>query len=133
MQLIQSSRKRKGGIYVLLLLLIIVLSNVAPLHPFFLFFLDNDHYRYSNANGAFTFTEESKGRNFAMAKRSFDGYKMQTPDTILYRLFRKNPLTFWRWSDYINDPKYNLPYKSWGEIRKVRGYDLKYSNNWQDF
>ena len=56
-----------------------------------------------------------------------------TKDTVVYRLFWKNPLAFWRWAEYFNDKRYDLPYKSWESIRKKRGYDIKYSNKWQEF
>ena len=51
----------------------------------------------------------------------FESFKQKHPEKppVVYRLFWKNPLAFWRWSDYLSDdPHYKLPYKDWNEIKK---------------
>lgn len=113
--------------------LLILLANLSPIHTITSFFADNEHYKYSTGKGEFTFTESSKGWDTAMLYRCFNAYQQQSKDSVLYRLFSKNPFAFWRYADYINDPKYNLPYKNWKSIKKIRSYELKNSNNWQDF
>lgn len=55
-------------------------------------------------------------------------------DTVVYRLFKKNPLIFWRWREYIfGDEKYKFPYKDWDEIEKKRPKDFKINHEWQMF
>lgn len=55
-------------------------------------------------------------------------------DTIIYRLFSRNPILFWRWGQYLfGDPKYKFPYKSWEEIKAHRPKNFKRSNQWQQF
>ncbi len=109
-----------------------ILTNVSTCHEVAIIVADTNHYRYSNSNGIFTFIEESKGRDTAMLNRWFSEYKKETNDTILYRLFSKNPLAFWRYVDYFNDPKYKLPFKDWNEILMKRG-EIKSLDRWQNF
>ena len=114
-----------------------LLSNFPPIKSLFKLFIDENHYRYSNADGSFTAWDiPFKQRLYNLNPTVPNGFKeahSNTKDTLVYRLFGKNSLCFWRWAEYYYDRRYKLPYKSWKEIRKKRGYDLKYSNNWQDF
>lgn len=128
-------KREKLNRFFIWLFIIIFISNIPPVHTLFSFFLDSQHYRYSNYNGDFTFIE-FKGHDTNMMYRRFNYYKneqLEKTDKTLYRIFRKNPLTFWRWIDYFYDRRYNFPYKSWKGIRRIRGYRLKHSNNLQDF
>ena len=115
--------------------LLIILSNLPPLKHILGLAIDEYHYRYSNINGSLTYVE-FKAHDIKGMYRSLSSYKTHFPnanDTIMYRLYKRNLLCFWRWGEYIYDQRYKLPYKRWTEIRKRRGYDLEYSNNWQDF
>ena len=123
---------KKTIIYSVIFFVVIILSNISAVHKVFSLFGDNDHFKYSNYNGEFTFTE-FKGRDTIMLKKVFNLFSEKSGDTILYRFFSKNPLAFWRINKYFTDPKYNLPYKSWAQIKAKRKYELKNSNNWQDF
>ena len=125
-------KKRKTVVWITIAVCIVIMSNISPVHEVFSLFGDNDHFRYSNHNGEFTFVE-FKGRDTIMLKKVFNLYSEKSGDTILCRLFSKNPLAFWRINKYFTDPKYYLPYKSWAEIKARRKYELKNSNNWQDF
>jgi hypothetical protein len=128
-------KKLKNWIFVLIIIMLI--SNFPPIKSVISLFTDENHYRYSNADGSFTGVDiPFKGRLYNLAPvlpKSFKEKHPTSSDTIVYRLFWKNPLAFWRWGEYYYDKRYNLPYLSWKEIRKKRGYDLKYSTNWQDF
>ncbi|HWC54610.1 MAG TPA: hypothetical protein VG676_13570 [Chitinophagaceae bacterium] len=119
------------------IILFMLISNILPLKGLFGFIFNENYYRYSNGDGSFTFTEiPFKQRLYNLNPHLIKIFSDTHPgnsDAIVYRLFSKNPLYFWRWGEYFYDKRYKLPYKSWQEIRKKRGYDLKYSNNWQDF
>jgi len=55
-------------------------------------------------------------------------------DTIIFRIFKQNPLVFWHWRDYIsNDHKYQFPYKDWNEIKKRRPSNYVLNKRWQMF
>ncbi len=115
-------------------LTLIVLSNVPPINLFFKFFLDERHYQYSNVDGSFTFVE-FKASDYKMMRRKFSGFKnenSQLKDTNIYRLFLKNPFTFWRWQNYFFDDRYSLPYKNWETILMFRK-DTLHRTHWQDF
>lgn len=130
-------KRKKIKWWIISIILFMLISNIPPLKGVFGLVFNNDYYRYSNGDGSVTFSEfPFKGRLYNLSlvvpKNFVDGHP-DTKDTLMYRLFWKNPLYFWRWSEYFYDKRYRLPYKSWHEIRKRRGYDLQYSEKWQDF
>ena len=57
--------------FILSSFVVIILSNISPIHEVFSLFGDNDHFRYSNYNGEFTFVE-FKGRDTAVLKRKIE-------------------------------------------------------------
>ena len=102
--------------------------------PIDYFISNGSYFRYSNQDGSITFAE-FKSRDKEMMLRRFNSAKLINPqiDTSIFRLFNKNPVAFWRWKDYIFDDRYKFPFKSWRKIKTERGYELKESNNLQDF
>jgi hypothetical protein len=115
----------------LIIIGIIFFLNIVPLDKLF---ADGSYYRYSNSNGSMTFVEY-KSRDFEMMNRRFESYRKEKSnhDTTLYRLFKKNPLAFWRWGQYFFSKRYRLPYKAWAEIKSVRGADPENKSGFQDF
>ncbi len=120
--------------------MLVVLSNLPPIQT--ITGLNFDYHRFSNKNGSYTFCEiPFKGRTYSRYRvledpyfwLEYEFYHPKSGDTILYRLFARNPLKFWHWAEYIYDWRFELPYKDWDEIKKKRGYELKNANNWQDF
>ena len=102
--------------------------------------INRDYYKYSNYGGTYTIYEiPSQGRTFngVVKTCSFPQFLQKYPgthDTIVYRLFKINPLKFWRWYEYIFDWRYSLPYESWEAVVKRRGYGaLHYSHGFQEF
>ena len=104
--------------------------------------INKGYYRYSNLSGSMT-TYEILSQDRLLAKESAFGkgdwsmLKSKYPgttDTLTYRLFKINPLKFWRWYEYIFNWRYKLPYTDWDQIKKRRGYgNLKYANGLQEF
>ena len=117
--------------YGIVLFIAILFLNMLPIDKLF---SDGSYYRYSNNNGSVTFIE-FKARDFEMMNRWFQSYRQVHPeaDSIMYRLFKKNPLAFWRWRQYCWGKRYKLPYKSWSEIKFVRGKDPENKTGFQDF
>lgn len=77
---------------------IIFLSTVFPLPGVLKFFLDEEHYRYSNYNGSLTFTVISH-RNFVMLMNRHRSCLVARPnlkDRHIYRLFTKNPIVMFK-------------------------------------
>jgi hypothetical protein len=111
---------------------IILISNLPPLRYLLDYIIDEKHYRYSDYNGEFSIIDRS-GSNVDGLLMSFKDYSENNnlKDKNLYRLFYKNPLAFWRWYSYFsNDPRYELPYMNWNEIKKRR---VKKNKNYQHF
>ncbi|RRB18353.1 hypothetical protein [Larkinella knui] len=105
----------------LMVVILIFLSNTQPVKPFFVLFLEGfKSYQYATPSGGFEdFEMPLKHRTYESVVRRFDAYKHEHPsDTVLYRLFRKDPFLFWRWSDMISSPKYQLPYLNPDSIKE---------------
>ena len=114
--------KRKAAIILTIIIGSVFLANLPWINGVFNVVLDEGHYSYGTSNGTFTFTE-FKSRDKALMERLFDRYKTkygENGDTILYRTFRRNPLAFWRYKDYLSGNRYDLPYLSKKEIQKNR-------------
>jgi len=134
--------KKHMGCLSVVLIFLICISNL----KFISIWLDektgNAAYPYSNADGTSTSygfaslqgdkaypnnktisilidTTEYNRSMTSPASRLWEKYP--NADTIVYRVFKKNPFYFWRWSQYIfGDERYSFPYKSWDEIKKRR-------------
>ncbi len=103
----------------------VILSNLPPLLIIYKFSFDNNIYKYSIGDASFTVQDhlgkESSG--IGTIKYGFSHFSQDHPtnkNKILYRLFWRNPLCFWRWGEYIFGDQYKLPYKNWYEIEKAR-------------
>ena len=104
--------------------------------------INQGYYRYSNLTGTLTKIEifiqgRVMSRDYALGRGDWKRFKEEnngSNDTLTYRLFKINPLKFWRWGEYIFNWRYRLPYANWADIEKRRGYGiLKYSNSFQAF
>ncbi len=114
-----------------------ILSNFFIFKTIFRILADEGYYRYSNYNESCT-TEEPlfKGVGLSRPKAAHRDCLIEhpnQPDKKLYRLFWKNPLLFWRWRSYFVDERYDLPYKSWKEIEKLRQQNNTKFNCTRDF
>jgi len=101
---------------------IVILSNTFPFTGMLKNLVDgNQYYRYSNYNGSNTFYE-LWSRDFEMMERTHRSClsKGYMKDKHIYRLFKKNPLAFWRWRLYFFDKRFKLPYRNWEDIKKIR-------------
>jgi hypothetical protein len=104
--------------------------------------INRGYYRYSNLAGTLTRYEvlsqnriisQEYVRDIGSSERFRNQYP-GTNDTTIYRLFKINPLKFWRWGEYIFNWRYRLPYTDWKKIEARRGHGiLKYSNSFQEF
>ncbi|MEJ5148773.1 hypothetical protein [Sphingobacterium sp. MYb388] len=124
----------KKGYYILASLMIFVFfSNIPPLRYLFDWIVDETHYEYANASGSF-YVIDRVGNNIsgvkAGFKKSMEQENLLNKDTVLFRLFWKNPLAFWRYYSYFdkNDERYKLTYMNKDQIEermKNITYNLK--------
>jgi len=134
-------KKRKGKIILsVLVVLFIVLCNTYLVRDLIDLSFHPNYYRYSNYNGSFTaqniqlgILTNSKHGIETRFKSFIEETDPPPEDRQLYRLFRRNPLYFWRWYSYFTDERYDLPYMNWKEIRARRGYDKKNSDTWENW
>jgi len=116
-------------------LIIIVLSNIPPIKSVLGVLLNDDWYRYSNGNGSYTFVDQQLSNSIYRLNKivPLSCRTENNGDTIVYRLFYRNPLRFWNWAEYFYSKKYQMEFKSWDKIKRKRAYILKFSNNCQQF
>jgi hypothetical protein len=145
--------KRINKIRIFYILFFIIIANTPLAFGLIeVFFFQDNPYNYSNADGTFTVevvsgfksNPECSYHYLSLYKSYQDGAEpigkrlrkdYPNADTVVYRLFWKNPLCFWRWYWYLTDEleQYNFPYKSWNEIKKRRPKNFKRMEKWQDF
>lgn len=120
-------------------IIVLVVFNLHPLRTIMEVFIDEDHYRYTNYSGSFTVSEKpfKVDRRYPQVIKGFhafkDDKKPNSKDTILYRLFWRNPLAFWRWRGYFTEERYKLPYMDFDEVKKRRGKNWVGDNYYQRF
>ena len=105
-------------------LAIILIVNLPPAHSFIEF---GQLYCYTTRYGDQLCEKVSFGPCFAeiYATLWVTPEKANACDKKVYRMFRKNMLYFWRWSDYFYHPRYQLPYLAPEQV-------LPYPSNWPD-
>ncbi|UPZ34615.1 hypothetical protein MUB18_10890 [Sphingobacterium sp. PCS056] len=111
------------------------ISNLPFVNSYLLHRFDGDLFKYSNANASFTLHEIFDFKFSPISQRLIDRYITEFhPDTKneqVYRLYRINPLCFWRWSHYLITSR-DFDYKSWKEIEPNR-VPYNPENRYQDF
>ena len=114
----------------------VVVTNFPLYNKSFLLMFDGEgHFRYANADATFTRAQRLGFKDGFLTDRLANNFIEETQPAIenrqIYRLYRINPLCFWRWYYYIFIAR-NFEYKSWEEIEPHRvPYDPE--NRWQDF
>ena len=128
--------KRVSAWLLAVLITIIIFTNLPIINSNFMAMFDSkDHFRYSNNNATCTIIDNVSFKSGALTPRVMDFFieerNPQQENKELFRLYRINPLCFWRWSYYIAISS-DFEYKSWEEIEPHRvPYDPE--NRWQDF
>ncbi|WP_259016538.1 hypothetical protein [Emticicia fluvialis] len=81
-------------------------------------------FNYSTAHGEFRMWEdEMKGphiRDIDIIFKSFRECYPTSPDTIVYRNFRRNIWEFWNWGNFFTHERYKLPYLSPDDIKSMK-------------
>ncbi|MBD1433246.1 hypothetical protein H8B06_10440 [Sphingobacterium sp. DN00404] len=117
---------------------VVVVSNLPIINGEILRGVDSEYFRYSNADATFTYIDHFgfKSGGYFNKRVSEEGIKRDLNsqgDTIeIFRLYRINPLCFWRWSYYIIVSR-QFRYKSWKEIEPRREPFNKRMNPLQRF
>jgi hypothetical protein len=118
MKIKSNTLKWTAGIF-----LFLILANIPPFKSVFKAIFDQELFNYSTADGSWMYDENTFfGRTFSLKYYTTEAFRESYPeaDTIIYRNFKPNPLAFWRYSDYLFDERYTLPYFPLEEARKKR-------------
>lgn len=90
------------------------------------------YYTYSTAHGEFRMWEdEMKGphiKDLDIIFKSFRECYPTSPDTIVYRNFRRNIWEFWNWGHFFTHERYKLPYLSPGDIKPMKRKTRPFNN-----
>jgi len=107
---------------------IVLVFNIPIFHYLPLSILDKGKIRYSNADGTYTHIERFDYLSGIFTNED----RSREENEEVFRLYRLNPLYFWRWSFYLIVSK-DFRYKNWErDIEPNRvPYDSK--NTGQDF
>ncbi|AZB25157.1 MULTISPECIES: hypothetical protein [Bacteroidota] len=118
-----------------IVLFVLVIPNTPIIGTEILKSIDGDHFRYSNANAAFTGIEYIDIFAPWMSKWTTYGFIYDTRPEMtnmeIFRLYRINPLCFWRWRYYLTVSRH-FAYRDWEKIEPNR-VPFEPSNRWQDF
>jgi len=111
------------------------ISNLPFVNGYLLHRLDGDLFKYSNADASYTNHDTFSFKSPTISQWAIDRYIEDThpekKNQKIYRLYRINPLCFWRWSHYLITSK-DFDYKSWKEIEPNR-VPYHPENRYQDF
>lgn len=120
------------------LIVILVLPNIPIIGTQILRIIDGNYFRYSNNDASFTSIQNidifspwpSDKSSLKVQSITLDS-TVTSENQQIFRLYKINPLYFWRWRYYISVSRL-YPYKSWEEIEPNRvPFNSKYI--WQKF
>lgn len=99
--------------------LTVIFVNLPYVSDFVLNTIDVDHFRYSNADGSYTMIETFSLKSGIYDRESMEWMNHNEKNKEVFRVYRINPLCFWRWRYYW---KYSTQfnYKNWKEIEAIR-------------
>lgn len=108
-----------------IILFLILLTNIPIIDKMVISSIDGqDQFRYSNIDGSITMIQRFGFKDSYFSPNSFDHLvtngEFTKEQLKMYRLYKINPLCFWRWSFYIFSGS-KFKYKDWSEIESVRG------------
>jgi len=124
---------------IILLICVLAFPNLPFINKYIALKVDNNYYRYANGDGSYTFLQDFSFKSPGFSTFGFERFVEETSpskeDRTLYRLYRINPLCFWRWKKYIIESRH-LDYMDWKEIEQLRNAsdkDAKKMSRLQDF
>jgi len=104
---------------------IILISYLPILNKEILRVIDADYFRYSNANGSYTYIQKFHFKSKMIDPELINYFiynsnnNITAENKILYRIYKINYLCFWRWTYYYYCSR-KFEYRNWSEIEKNR-------------
>jgi len=120
--------------YILITIAIISIINIpSSLNKFVVGSIDVGHFRYSNEDASYTYTEGFSFKTGIYNKEAMESSNENENKKEVFRIYTINPLCFWRWRYYWQYSR-QFKYKSWAEIEPNRvPYDGDKYNSQQKF
>lgn len=120
---------------IIFLSIFIFCVNIPIINKPILEYIDKDHFKYSNADASFTYKEDFGFKSPYLNKIATERFIIENNpnenNKELFRLYKINPLCFWRWSYYLI-VSINYKYHNWKDIELNRTPKME-DNIWQSF
>lgn len=115
--------KRAVKLFIKLFIVIVIVVNLPIINKDVLHSLDSESFKYANNDASFTDSQHFGFKDSYMSQEIQERWVNETnPEPInreIFRLYKINPLCFWRWNYYIFS-SLSFKYKSWSEIEPNR-------------
>ncbi|MDR2282947.1 MAG: hypothetical protein LBE37_07060 [Sphingobacterium sp.] len=125
---------KKRAVFITIFVFFIVV-NLPVINTEILKRVDGDHFRYSNADASFTYIQfldvlQPWISDWTVARFARERHPSEENKQV-FRIYRINPLCFWRWRYYWVVSR-NFEYRSWKQIEPQRTPRIP-DNMWQQF
>ena len=118
------------------ILFIHALPNLPVVGTIILAEIDQGYFRYANADGSYTGIEHidifSPWKDKTLSYYFSEATRPKAANMEIYRLYKINPLCFWRWRYYLTVSRH-FNYRNWDEIKKNRTIPPSVNTRWQKF
>lgn len=126
----------KWKTFLIIITILIIIPNLPIINKNILLVVDGQSpFNYSNSNASYTKEDTFGFKDLFISDWSINRFIEETHPTKenqeIFRLYKINPLCFWRWSYYISISR-KFSYKSWNEIEPKRVPYVE-ENMWQEF
>jgi len=126
----------KSKLIIALVVLILTIPNTPIVGTEILYRIDEGYFRYANSDASYTSVEHIDVFSIWMNEWAVWGFiedqRPTSENMEVFRLYKINPLCFWRWRYYIAVSR-NFRYKNWKDIEPNRvPYDPE-NIRWQKF
>lgn len=119
----------------LTMIIVIIVSNLPVISTALMEKIDGDHFKYANSDASFTSIQPldimHPWMNEWVVWGFIEDYRPTQENMEVFRLYRINPLCFWRWRYYLLVSR-KFAYKSWKDIEPNRTPYVS-DNKWQHF
>ena len=107
----------------MLLISILLIPNLPFINKYIAHRLDEGYFRYANLDGSYIITQHFSFKSPGFSTFGFENFIKNTSpaqeNRKLYRLYKINPLCFWRWKNYLVNAVH-FEYMDWNTIEKNR-------------
>ncbi|QQD12684.1 hypothetical protein [Sphingobacterium sp. UDSM-2020] len=90
---------------IIVLVSILLIPNLPFINKYIAHRLDEGHFRYANLDGSYVITQNFSFKSPGFSTFGFNEFIKRTEpakeNRKLYRLYKINPLCFWRWKNYL--------------------------------